>query len=133
MAKLKCKETKSLTGLFIEVSSSDGSTSVCNLSYRSDITHRVEITNLSTYPLDLFCKGKIHAPLKRVKFDSPEPNDTDTDWSASQGSIQKKCLFDHVKLKTVRHGEQQIDTEVEARWPMPGKSNSSTVTIHVDG
>ena len=121
-------------GLDVDVTTYSGAngSAICKIGQRTDIMHIVEITNLRFFRATLTVVGTIGPGYRAVEFDSPNANDTTTNWSKPTAIGSSNSLsIQHVRLDNVGTGSENINTTVDINWPTLGKTENVTVDISV--
>lgn len=129
----KCRNTNSDVGVYVESYSGVGTTDVCTLAGRTDVKHIVTVKNLRLYDAEVSCRGIISSVPNQVEFSGTQQGITPQKWS-STGSIladNEERTFDHVFLKSVGSGSENVRAEVDVTWPENNRKSNISVPITV--
>jgi len=115
----------------VDAASEAAGVPVCTLGSRTDVRHRVTVTNLRLYPATLVrCDGEILSNPRKVKFSG-----TPDQWSANTKNLPPNHPydFDSTALLCDGGGTEAVHAKVIVTWKRPGAAGTAHVTIDVTG
>jgi hypothetical protein len=122
--------------VFTVLSSPDGTTVVGTIGSRMDVRHWVTVENLTGYPADIDCRGRIPSNHPVIKFDSAKTSDTAKTWDDQYPNLPDLAVhsFRHVSLlrgSKSSSGAENVCADVAFAVRQAARQGSASIDIRV--